>query len=53
MKCENCAYYYREAGEDFPSCHFAGWGLAPCEEDDFDCESDETEITYSELVYET
>lgn len=36
--CEqsNCGYYWKEEGEDFPSCHFEGW-TAPCEyEDDYE-----------------
>lgn len=34
--CEqiNCGYYWKEEGEDFPSCHFEGWWKAPCEEND-------------------
>lgn len=34
-ECEkmNCGYYWKEEGEDFPSCHFEGW-TAPCEYED-------------------
>lgn len=35
--CEeiNCGYYYKENGKEFPSCHFEGWWVAPCEENDY------------------
>ena len=32
----NCGYYWQDEGEDYPSCHFDGFGKAPCEEDDWD-----------------
>jgi hypothetical protein len=32
----NCGYYWQEEGEDYPRCHFDGFGKAPCEEDDWD-----------------
>ena len=32
----NCGYYWQDADEDYPSCHFDGIGKAPCEEDDWD-----------------
>ena len=40
--CEqtNCGYYWKEEGEDFPSCHFEGL-TAPCEYED--CEENEDE----------
>ena len=31
-----CGYYWQEEGEDYPRCHFDGFGKAPCEEDDWD-----------------
>ena len=34
----NCGYYWQEEGEDYPHCHFDGYGKAPCEEDDWDDE---------------
>ena len=34
----NCGYYWQEEGEDYPRCHFDGYGKAPCEEDDWDDE---------------
>jgi hypothetical protein len=54
MKCEDCLYYYRDEDEGFSRCHFVneGWGVAPCEEDDWYFEEDDTEITYDELEYE-
>ena len=37
-ECEkrNCGYYYQLPDEDYPCCHFDGFGKAPCEEDDWD-----------------
>ena len=32
----NCGYYWQDADEDYPSCHFEDIGKAPCEEDDWD-----------------
>ena len=32
----NCGYYWQDADEDYPRCHFDGIGKAPCEEDDWD-----------------
>lgn len=32
----NCGYYWQDADEDYPRCHFDGFGKAPCEEDDWD-----------------
>ena len=32
----NCGYYWQDAGEDYPRCHFEGFGKAPCEEDYWD-----------------
>jgi hypothetical protein len=32
----NCGYYWQDADEDYPRCHFEGIGKAPCEEDDWD-----------------
>jgi hypothetical protein len=37
----NCGYYWQDADEDYPSCHFDGFGKAPCEEDDCDGVCDE------------
>ena len=39
----NCGYYWQDAGEDYPRCHFEGLGKAPCEEDDWDAEPAEEE----------
>ena len=40
--CEqsNCGYYWKEEGEDFPTCHFEGW-TAPCEYEDYEGNEDE------------
>lgn len=40
--CEqsNCGYYWKEEGEDFPTCHFEGW-TAPCEYEDYEEKEDE------------
>ncbi len=32
----NCGYYWQDENEDYPRCHFDGFGKAPCEEDDWD-----------------
>ena len=32
----NCGYYWQDEDEDYPRCHFDGFGKAPCEEDDWD-----------------
>ena len=32
----NCGYYWQDPDEDYPRCHFDGFGKAPCEEDDWD-----------------
>ena len=34
--CEssNCGYYWQEAGEDFPCCHYNDPWPAPCEYDE-------------------
>ncbi len=39
----NCGYYWQDADEDYPSCHFDDIGKAPCEEDDWDevCDEDD------------
>lgn len=39
----NCGYYWQDADEDYPSCHFEGFGKAPCEEDDWDATETEEE----------
>ena len=39
----NCGYYWQDVGEDYPSCHFEGFGKAPCEEDDWDANPVESE----------
>jgi len=31
-----CGYYWQDEDEDYPRCHFDGFGKAPCEEDDWD-----------------
>lgn len=61
MKCEDCLFYYRDEDEGFSRCHFVneGWGVAPCEEDDWYFEEDDdwyfgeddTEMTYGELEH--
>lgn len=36
LKCSNCAYYWQDRGEEYPSCHYEGpdaW--APCEQDEY------------------
>lgn len=36
-RCENCGYYWKEADEKFPCCHFVGPnGWAPCEQDEYE-----------------
>lgn len=40
MRCDNCGYWWQEAGEDYPSCHYEGpdeW--APCAQDG-ECEDE-------------
>ena len=32
----NCGYYWQDADEEYPRCHFDGFGKAPCEEDDWE-----------------
>lgn len=32
----NCGYYWQDEDDDYPRCHFDGYGKAPCEEDDWD-----------------
>ena len=41
MKCENCCFFRYEDDDPVPRCHFYGFGLAPCEEDDDDYECDD------------
>ncbi len=36
----NCSYYWQDENDAYPRCHFEDWGLAPCEEEDWD-EDDE------------
>ena len=38
MSCasSNCGYYWQDGDDDFPCCHFDGFGKSPCEEDDWD-----------------
>ena len=31
-----CGYYWQDADEEYPRCHFDGFGKAPCEEDDWE-----------------
>ena len=31
-----CGYYWQDEDDDYPRCHFDGFGKAPCEEDDWD-----------------
>lgn len=44
----NCGYYWQDADEDYPSCHFDGFGKAPCEEDDWDATETEDEDPFNE-----
>ena len=41
----NCGYYWQDADEDYPRCHFDDIGKAPCEEDDWDepCDEEDAE----------
>lgn len=39
-----CGYYWQDEDEDYPRCHFDGFGKAPCEEDDWDAEPIEEEV---------
>lgn len=32
----NCGYYYKDVDDDFPCCHFEGWWMPPCEENDYE-----------------
>jgi hypothetical protein len=50
-KCDSCPYYWEEADEDSPRCHYE-WDdrYAPCEIDDF--EEPEEEDDYPELVFD-
>ena len=38
-----CGYYWQDADDDYPRCHFDGFGKAPCEEDDWDAETEDTD----------
>lgn len=41
IKCENCCYFWQEADEDYPSCHYPyDDGDAPCEWEDLDSSSE-------------
>lgn len=42
-ECEarNCGYYYTSEDEEYPRCHFYGYGKAPCEEEDDYYENDD------------
>lgn len=44
----NCGYYWQDAGEDHPSCHYPSDSPfpAPCEEDDWDAEPAEEDEDY-------
>ena len=33
-ECFHCGYHYQDEDDDFPCCHFDGFGLAPCEQED-------------------
>lgn len=47
MKCENCAYKWKEDGEQFACCHWesqAPGEFPPCEYDDYEEESDVPEL---------
>lgn len=36
----NCSYYWQDENDAYPRCHFEDWGLAPCEEEDWDEDDD-------------
>ena len=39
MECKECPYYWKEGGDDYPTCQFNSndpWGVPPCEEEE-DC----------------
>ena len=46
----NCGYYYKKEGEDYPRCHFDGFGKAPCEEDDWDAKPAEEDEDYEQVL---
>lgn len=39
-----CGYYWQDEGDEYPRCHFDGFGKAPCEEDDWDDDPAEEEV---------
>lgn len=41
MDCRDCGYFWYDEGEKVPRCHFDGFGLAPCEYEDYECECDD------------
>lgn len=41
LKCQNCGYYWQEDWEDYPTCKWSKFGLAPCEEEDEEMEIEE------------
>ena len=45
--CEamNCGYWWQDADEDYPRCHFEG-DVAPCEEDDYYEDDDDLECGF-------
>lgn len=36
MECKDCRYFWCDEGETIPKCHFEGFWLAPCEDDDYE-----------------
>jgi hypothetical protein len=36
FKCVDCLCYWRDEEDDFPRCHFDGFGIAPCEQEEYD-----------------
>ena len=45
--CEavNCGYWWQDADEDYPRCHFEG-DVAPCEEEDYYEDDDDLECGF-------
>ena len=44
MKCKDCAYYWKDEGEKFPTCKYRyDDGYAPCEVEEIEPEETEDE----------
>ena len=48
----NCGYYWQDEDDDYPRCHFDGYGNAPCEEDDWDDEPGDIDEDFGFDPYE-